>query len=445
MPDENAPVPDEEASGALGLTRRDHLVGIGLVLSALLLVVVLIAGFWRPSPPTRVIMSTGAEGGAYDAFARRYREILARSGVELVLMPSQGAVENLERLRRRQDGVTVVLAQGGLAQPGDETRLASLGAVAYEPLWFFHRDALRLERLDALEGLRIAAGPPGSGTRKMMEVLLQHIGLPGLAPTLVPLAGMAAAEALERGDVDVAMLVSAVEAPAIQRLLRAEGVSLLSILRADAYVRQLPVLTRVELPEGAVDLKRNIPARTVTLLALKADLVAAQDLHPVLIDLLLDAAVEVHSGGGLLSRPGEFPSAEAAEYPMAADAERYYKSGPSSLRTYLPYSAVVWIQRLVFFVLPVLLVGVPLLRVLPGLYRWGVRRRIYRWYGELLFIERAVAQGHGAREAQLRRLEAIESRVNAMRIPASFAGEAYTLRLHVRMVRERLAALWASR
>jgi len=410
------------------------------VLAALLLVAALIAAFWRPGPPSRVVMSAGAEGGAYDAFARRYREILARSGVELVLMPSQGAFENLERLRKRQDGVAVVLAQGGLAQPGDETRLVSLGAVAYEPLWFFHRASLALERLDALEGLRIAAGPPGSGTRKMMEVLLQHLGLSDRVTTLVPLAGLQAAEALERGEVDVAMLVSAVEAPAIQRLLRAEGVSLLSMLRADAYVRQLPVLTRVELPEGAVDLRRNIPPPTVTLLALKASLVAAQDIHPVLIDLLLDAAVDVHSGGGLLSRPGEFPAAEAAEYPMAADAERYYKSGPSSLRTYLPYSAVVWIQRLLFFGLPALLVGIPLLRLLPGLYRWSVRRRIYRWYGELSFIERAAAEGRGGREGHLRRLDQIERRVNALRIPASFAGEAYTLRLHVRMVRERLAA-----
>ena len=64
---------------------------------------------------------------------------------------------------------------------------------------------------------------------------------------------------------------------------------------------------------------------------------------------------------------------------MSADAERNYKSGPSILRSYLPYSAVVWIQRLAFFGLPTLLVGVPLLGTLPRLYSWSVRRRIYRW------------------------------------------------------------------
>jgi len=147
----------------------------------------------------------------------------------------------------------------------------------------------------------------------------------------------------------------------------------------------------------------------------------------------------VHGSGGLLNRPGEFPAAESDEYPIAADAERYYKTGPSSLRTYLPYWAVAWIQRLVFFGLPVLLVGIPLLRMLPELYSWAVRRRIYRWYGELAFLERAAAEGRGSRDAQRRRLDQIESRINTLRVPPSYAGEAYTLRLHMQMVRERLA------
>ena len=404
-------------------------------------VVALIALFWRPAPPDEVVMSTGAAGGAYEAFARRYRDILARSGVELVLRPSAGAAENLDRLRDPGSNVDVALVQGGLARPGDETRLVTLGAVGYEALWFFHRTSIPLERLDALRGRRIAAGQPGSGTRKTMDVLLEHLGMPEVAAQFVPLGGLEAAEALERGDVDIAMLVSAADAPAVQRLLRADGVALMSFARPDAYVRQIPVLTRLELPEGAVDLRRNLPGQSVTLLALKANLVARKDIHPVLVDLLLDAAREVHGSGGLLHRPGEFPAAESDEYPIAADAERFYKTGPSSLRSYLPYWAVAWIQRLVFFGLPVLLVGIPLLRTLPNLYSWIVRRRIYRWYGELAFIERAAADRRGSRDAQMRRLDEIEARINGLRVPASFAGEAYTLRLHMRMVRERLAAL----
>ena len=385
-------------------------------------------------------MSTGSEDGAYHVFGQRYKEILARSGVELVLLPSAGAVENLERLRTGKDGVTIALVQGGLAQPGDETKLVSLGAVANEPIWIFYRASQPLHRLEDVRGRRIAAGPAGSGTRKMAEVLLERVGLGDMNPALLPLGGLSAAQALEQGTADVAILVSAADGAAVKRLLRADRIALWSAPRADAFVRQLPVLTKIEIPEGAFDLVRNLPPTNTTVLSLRASLVATPGIHPVLVDLLLDAAREVHSSGNLVRRPGEFPAAEAAEYPMSADAERYYKSGPSTLRDYLPYWAVVWIQRLVFFGLPLLVVGIPLLRVLPAVYRWAVRRRVYRWYGELAFIDRAAAQGRGRREAQLRRLDEIEALVNGQRIPASFAGEAYALRSHVRMVRERLLA-----
>jgi len=430
---------DAEALGTWGLSGRERLSVVAVLLASLLLVVALIAAFWRPGPPSRVIMSTGVEGGAYHAYGKRYQEILARSGVELVLRPSAGAVENLERLRTRKDGVTLALVQGGLAAPGDDENIVSLGAVAYEPLWIFHRATLPIGGIGDFRGLKVAGGVPGSGTRRVVDGLLERHGLTGQAqPTVLPLSGLQAAEALENGAADVAILISAPDGAAVQRLLRAENIALWSWRRAEAYVRQFPMLTQVLVPEGAVDLVRNLPPRDITLLALKASLLAAEDIHPVLVDLLLDAAHEVHGGSGLIRRAGEFPPGEATEYRMSADAERYFKSGPSALRRYLPYWSVVWLQRLVFFGLPVLAVGIPLARLMPVVYRWMIRRRIYRWYGELSFIERAVDGGRGQRELQLRRLNEIEDRVNRLRIPASFGGEAYQLRSHVQMVRERL-------
>jgi hypothetical protein len=184
---------------------------------------------------------------------------------------------------------------------------------------------------------------------------------------------------------------------------------------------------------------RNLPPRDTTLLALKASLLATPDVHPVLVDLLLHAAREVHGGPGLLQRGGEFPSAESGEYPLSSDAERFHKSGPTGLQRYLPYWAVVWIQRLLFFGLPLLAVGLLMAKLLPMVYRWSVRRRIYRWYGEMSLIEQALREGRGRRAAHLQRLAEIEARVAALRVPAAFAGEAYALRTHLMMVRERVA------
>ena len=140
-----------------------------------------------------------------------------------------------------------------------------------------------------------------------------------------------------------------------------------------------------------------------------------------------------------LWRPGTFPSPQAPDLALSDDAERFYKSGPSALQHWLPFWAVVWIQRLLFFGLPILAIGLPLLRYMPALYRWGMRRRIYRWYGELAFIERALQRGGAARDEHRRQLDDIERRINGMHIPAAYASEAYTLKMHLRMVREQMA------
>ena len=431
----------EAKPGSVDLAPRwqDRALPAGLALAGLLLALLLVVRLWQPAPPSTVVMSTGPADGAYHAVALKYQAALARQGVTLVLRPSTGAAQNLERLRSGEGGVSVALVQGGLARADDAEALVSLGAMFYEPLWLFHRADLDLHRFGDLDGLRIAAGLEGSGTRIVVEQLLRAFEA-RMNPPLVALGGMAAAQALERGEVDVAAFVSAPDGAAVRHLLGAGGVALLSPGRAEALVRRFPMLTRIELPEGAVDLARDIPAADVSLVSLRANLVARKDLHPAVAELLLEAVAQVHGRGSVLQRPGEFPSADSGEYPLSSDAERFYKGGSSLLRRTLPYWAVAWIQRLLFLTLPLLAVGLPLAGSLPGLYGWSVRRRIYRWYGELAFIEQAAIGSSSRQRAALRpRFDAIESRINALRVPLSFAGEAYTLRAHAQMVGRRLS------
>ena len=385
-------------AAVLGMPRRERNLVLAFVAVVLLLTGGPIALFWKPAPPDRVVMSTGAVDGAYHAFGLRYQEILARSGIRLELMPSSGSVENIERLRTRRDGVTIALAQGGTAQPDGTRQIVSLGGMFYEPVWVFYRKASAITGLASTSGKRFAAGTPGSGTRRLADILFAPAMFPnGAPPTLVDFGGLDAARALQEGEVDAAIIVSAPDAPAVQRLLRAPGIDLLSLRRAEAFTRQYPYFTRLELPEGAVDLAHNVPPADTTFVAATASLLVASDIHPVIADLMLEAAHEVHGRGTLVSRPGQFPSAQAPEYPLSPDAERFFKSGPSGLARYLPFWAVVWIQRLLFLGLPILAIGIPLLRFMPVIYRWSMRRRIYRWYGELAFIERAAAQGLGDR------------------------------------------------
>ena len=68
-----------------------------IVLPALLVIAVfwIAARYVQPAPPNAFVMTTGAAGGAYQLFAQRYRDILAREKITITLKPSAGAVENL--------------------------------------------------------------------------------------------------------------------------------------------------------------------------------------------------------------------------------------------------------------------------------------------------------------------------------------------------------------
>src|ERR1043165_3087989 len=90
-------------------------------------------------PPRTIVMATGPEGGAYYEIGKRYRAELAHANVEVRLVPTAGAQENLALLRDPRSGVSIALLQGGTIGTADAAGLDSLGTVFYEPLWWFHR------------------------------------------------------------------------------------------------------------------------------------------------------------------------------------------------------------------------------------------------------------------------------------------------------------------
>jgi TRAP-type uncharacterized transport system substrate-binding protein len=425
------------------ISRRDLLV-VGLPL-----LVLLVGGFWlaaqfiRPALPNRVVMTTGGANGAYAAFAARYREILARYHIELVEKPSAGASENLQRLRDDKFEVDAGFVQGGIGSANDDDTLVSLGSLFHEPLWVFYRDGLKrhgveLDRVGQLKGKRLAVGAPGSGTRHLALELLGANAIDASSAQLLELGGLDAVTALQQGKVDAAFIVGPTQSAAVWLLLYSPGVSLMSEAQADAYTRRFPYLTRVTLPQGAVDLVRNIPSHDVTLVSPIATLLAREDTHPVILQLLLEAASEIHGGPGIFQKPGDFPNAQGVDFPLAKEADRYYKSGKPFLQRYLPFWAATLIDRMVVMLVPLIAIVLPIIKFGPALYSWRVRSRIYRRYGELKFLEAEVdAQPEKHSQAEwLAKVDAVEAAVNRIVTPLAFADMLYTLRGHLGLVRE---------
>jgi TRAP transporter TAXI family solute receptor len=414
-----------------------------LIIAILPVALIAIAAFWiayqfvQPAPPRTLTMTTGAEGGAYRAYAERYREILARNDIELKLRPSSGSIENLQRLQDATAETDVGFVQSGVLGESGPAGLVSLGSLYYEPLWVFYRDKSPLDRLSQLEGKRISIGPEGSGIRKLALQLLAANDAADQPTVLRDLPTTDAAQALLRREIDGLFVIASADSAVVQKLLRAEGVRLMNFSQATAYTRLFPFLSSVVLPQGAIDLARNIPDRDTTLLAPMATLVAREDLHPALVILLVQAATEVHSGAGLFHRAGEFPSSGASDFPVSDEARRYYQSGPSFLQRYLPFWVAVFVQRMIVLIVPLIAVLIPLMRILPSLYNWRVMRPIYRCYGELKLLEHDLEHDldPGKMPEYLERLDHIESHVAKLKMPVAYSGQFYTLREHVEFVR----------
>ncbi len=443
------------------LSFRDLLATFGPFV--VLAIVLLALAYWvlDPTPPKKVVLATGTDQGAYAEFGKRYAEILKGYGITVELRATEGAAENLRLLHDRSSGVDIAFVQGGagdrLSKEADsvsaadddgEAGLVSLGSLFVEPVWLFYRTdsaerllkapAPVLTSLSQLAGWRVNIGARGSGAPNLMFKLFDANRIDSKALAIGRKSQTPATVDLIAGDIDALVFASAPEALMVQMLLQTPGIALYDFAQADAYSRRFPFLSPVTLPRGVVDLAGDVPPRDVRLIAPTASLVARGETHPALLQLFIQAAQQVHGGAGWFQRKGDFPRAGGTEQPLAKEAQRFYASGTPVLQRYLPFWFANLIERMWPVLVTIIAILIPLSRMLPPLYQFRIRSRIFRWYAQLRDLEHAI----GKRPASelLAELEGIESRVEEVSVPLSYADELYSLRGHIQMVGNRLRA-----
>ncbi|NEX62041.1 TAXI family TRAP transporter solute-binding subunit [Noviherbaspirillum galbum] len=427
---------------------RDFLVAAGPAALALVLTGILAYWLVDPSPPSTVTLATGQDNSAYQEFGRKYEAALAKSGIQVGLAPSMGSQDNLQRLQDDNSKVDIAFVQSGSTEhdAAQKQGLVSLGSLFTEPVWLFMRTQKAVGQLSQLHGMKINVGPEGSGVPGLFRRILSVNGIEPSALRLGDLENTPATVELLAGRIDGLVFSSAPDAPLIQMLLQTPGIKLFDFAQAEAYTRRFPFLTHVILPRGIVDLGRDLPPKDYHLIAPTATLVARADLHPALVNLFVQAAADIHGGAGWFQRRGEFPTASYTEIPVSPAAKKFYESGPPLLQRYLPFWVANFLERMWVVVVALGALILPLSRIIPPLYVWKVRSRVYRWYGQLRAVEQAVEDVPAERRrevfaAQLDRLNDIEERVNRISIPLSFADELYGLRSHINFVRRRIAEL----
>jgi TRAP transporter TAXI family solute receptor len=424
-----------------GLGRAAALSAVISILAVLALGIFL---FFYLAPPNTITIISGPKGSTFRRTAERYAKILQRNGVTLRILPSEGSVENIKRLADPSSKVDIGFVQGGVNKGINTEKLVSLGSISYEPLFVFYRSGSNIELLSQLIGKRVAVGEVGSGTHTLSLALLAANGIePGGPTKLLEIDSDKAAEAILNGKVDAVFLMGdSVSTKLIRQLRHTPGIKLFDFTQADAYTRRIPYLNKITLPKGSIDFGKGTPAQDVYLVAPTIELIARETLHPALSDLLLEAGREVHSGAGLLRRKGEFPAPIEQEIRLSAEASRFYKSGKGFLYRSLPFRFASLVNRIVVVFVPMIVLLLPALRLIPAIYRWRFRSRIFRWYRALLMIEQDLITqlAPEKRKTLMERLDNIEEAVNRMKVPASFADQFYGLRGHITFVRTRLRA-----
>jgi TRAP transporter TAXI family solute receptor len=399
--------------------------------------------FVEPAPPRHLVIATGDKQGAYYQFALKLQQAFTRKDIELEILETEGSVDNLERLRDG-GGAQVGFMQSGIATASDHPHLTGLASVYYEPLWIFSNQPERLRRISDLNGLRVAIGAQGSGSRRVALQLFEDNGKVNEAKIdLSPLGGRAAANALLSGEIDAALTISSADAAMVKLLLGSENISLMSFDRAPAYERKYPYFSNLTLPEGIVAFERNIPQEEVQLVAAAATLVARDDLHPALGDLIMQTAADVFHRDTLFSGASKFPSADYLDFPLSADAERYYQYGVPFLQRFLPFWAANLIDRMKVLAVPLLALLLPLTRILPPAYRWSVRKKVYRWYGQIQLIDQSAVDNPDIENLELcqAQLLRIEREARDVDVPLGYTHELYALRQHIDLLKKQIHEL----
>ncbi|MES2936558.1 MAG: TAXI family TRAP transporter solute-binding subunit [Pseudomonadota bacterium] len=427
------------------LSIRELLISAGPV-AVLAVGLLVLAYLWLdPTPPKRVRLATGPAQSAYDEFGRRYKKALAANGIEVVLVPSEGSSANLQLLR--DGGADLGFVQGGSSDraANEESGIESLGSLFVEPVWLFYReDAVKkgtprgtLTSLAQLRGLRMNVGTDGSGVPLLMDKLFEANKVERGELRLSRLEQTPATVAFLGGELDALVFASAPESLMVQMLLQTPGVKLMDVAQGEAYSRRFPFLTPVTLPRGVVDLARDMPPADVHLVATTTALLARQGTHPALLQLFAQAARDLHGPAGWFNRAGTFPSIEQSEYPVSREAERVIRNGPPFLQRWLSFWVANLVERMWLALGIILAALLPLSRIVPPLYEFRIRSRVFRWYGQLREIEHRLEAEPGNTQELLKELDALDAKAGHIAVPLSYADELYALRNNIQAVRRR--------
>jgi TRAP-type uncharacterized transport system substrate-binding protein len=391
-------------------TRRA--VALRLAQASVLLLVVLIAlRFVASSAPSHLLFFAGMEDSTEYEYGQRYAELLTSHGVRTTVVPTAGSSENLQRLTV-EDQPAVGFATSGvrhsIAAEKEPDALVALASLYVEPAWLFVREGHTGDWLREDRDGRLVIGTAG-GVGPLAKLFLQSSGARDavVAVTIEGGGPGAVDQALERADLNAVFALGGIDSELIHGLFSAGAFSPISFERAAAFTRRHPFLIEVKVPTGSFDLARNLPSQDLDLVAPTVQLVGQADIHPAIVNLLLEAAQEIHREPTFFSKRGEYPNLSHVSLPLDESAVRFFEEGPPRLRKILPYWASTLVDRFATFAAALFGALVSLFSILPRVLGIPMQIKVTKGFAEMVSIEEKSVVGDDI-HALIDRLDALD-------------------------------------
>ena len=412
------------------------------------LIAALFTGIWfiLPQPPQTLTIATGFPDGLYSQFANHLKTELAKEKITLQIRNTGGSVDNLALINDPNSGIDLAIVQSGVGDPVKYPELLSLAGIFYEPLWVWYRQPAfmkeggALTQLSQLQGKRISIGNDGSGTQILSNAILKLNEINADLVKLEKLKPDEAIEKLQKGELDVAFIVAAGEAPILKKFYQIPGIRLMNFDQAEAYTRVLPYLDRIDIPRGIISIAHDQPKQDIRTIASTATLVGRNDINPATVSLLLGTSYDILRNYSRLQKPGQFPSSKGLDFPMDMDAEIFLRDGPSFFYRHLPFWGAVWVERFIKILIPLLIVLIPVFTYLPAIFNLSLKVKLSRLYKILKNIEKRSNSPDNYLLLHTELLN-LEKRIQQIKVSAMQSKEVYDLKAHVALVRHQLEKL----
>lgn len=402
---------------------HDGWIIIALLIAALILTI----SFANPPPPKEVVLASGPKGTSYYELGESYAKELKKSGINVILKDSKGFEDNINQLENENNSTQVAFIVSGVGEPTSK-KISSLGSIQYAPLWLFYKGNFTPSiKVNWINGKNVYIGDNGTATKTIATKILALDDLTRGANLIIePYSKVI--DSIDKNQLDVIFIMDQENSETIQFLANSPDWHMSTITRYEAFKKIIPYLHILKVPEGSLSLKFNKPEEDISILSGTVDIAVKDNLHPAIQMLFIEAAKKINGQETFFSKQDEFPSYKNSTIKESNEAKIYYERGLPRLMGILPFWLAEMISRLLFFILPFLVIAYPVLKSLPGLKLKRCKTRIGKAYVELKRIEKSLTNNDTNNyEQELQDIETLEKDVKTIKVPSKLTSDYFSL------------------